>query len=80
MQDLKLGMIWGYWGQLLPPNLLEATKLAEDLGFDSVWTAEAWGSDVFSPLAYLAGHTERIRLGTSVVQISARTPTATAQS
>ncbi|MFV0315618.1 MAG: LLM class F420-dependent oxidoreductase [Microthrixaceae bacterium] len=75
---MQLGMIWGYWGQLPPPNLLEATKLAEDLGFDSVWTAEAWGSDVFSPLAYLAGHTERIRLGTSVVQLSARTPTATA--
>jgi F420-dependent oxidoreductase-like protein len=76
--DLKLGMIWGYWGQLPPPNLIETTKTAEDLGFDSVWTAEAWGSDVFSPLAYLAGHTSRIRLGTSVVQISARTPTATA--
>ena len=78
MDDLQLGMIWGYWGQLPPANLLEATKLAEDLGFDSVWTAEAWGSDVFSPLAYLAGHTSRIRLGTSVVQLSARTPTATA--
>ena len=78
MDDLQLGMIWGYWGQLPPANLLEATKLAEDLGFDSVWTAEAWGSDVFSPLAYLAGHTNRIRLGTSVVQLSARTPTATA--
>lgn len=77
-QDLKLGLIWGYWGQLPPPNLIKMTKTAEDLGFDSVWTAEAWGSDVFSPLAYLAGHTERIRLGTSVVQISARTPTATA--
>ncbi len=57
---------------------METTKQAEDLGFDSVWTAEAWGSDVFSPLAYLAGHTSRIKLGTSVVQISARTPTATA--
>jgi F420-dependent oxidoreductase-like protein len=76
--DLKLGLIWGYWGQLPPPNLIETTKAAEDLGFDSVWTAEAWGSDVFSPLAYLAGHTSRIKLGTSVVQISARTPTATA--
>ena len=51
MDDLQLGMIWGYWGQLPPANLLEATKLAEDLGFDSVWTAEAWGFDVFSLLA-----------------------------
>jgi F420-dependent oxidoreductase-like protein len=79
-QDLKLGLIWGYWGQLPPPDLLEKTKLAEDLGFDSVWSAEAWGSDAFTPLAYLAGHTERIKLGTSVVQLSARTPTATAMS
>jgi F420-dependent oxidoreductase-like protein len=76
--DLKLGMIWGYWGQLPPPDIIEKTKLAEDLGFDSVWTAEAWGSDAFSPLAYLAGHTSRIKLGTSVVQLSGRTPTATA--
>jgi len=75
---MKLGLIWGYWGQLPPPNLVETTKEAEDLGFDSVWTAEAWGSDVFSPLAYLAGHTSKIKLGTSVVQLSARTPTATA--
>lgn len=75
---MKLGLIWGYWGQLPPPNIIETTKLAEDLGFDSVWTAEAWGSDAFGPLAYLAGHTSTIKLGTSVVQIAARTPTATA--
>ena len=70
--------MWGYWGQLPPPNLVETTQEAERLGFDSVWSAEAWGSDAFSPLAYLAAHTERIRLGASVVQLSARTPTATA--
>jgi F420-dependent oxidoreductase-like protein len=75
---VKLGLIWGYWGQLPPPNLVETTKLAEDLGFDSVWTAESWGSDAFSPLAYLAAQTSRIKLGTSVVQLSARTPTSTA--
>ena len=75
---MKLGMIWGYWGQLPPANLIELTQEAEQLGFDSVWTAEAWGSDVFSPLAYLASQTSTIKLGTSVAQISARTPTATA--
>ncbi len=75
---MKLGLIWGYWGQLPPPNLIEATQEAERLGYDSVWTSEAWGSDAFSPLAYLAGHTERIKLGTAVVQLAARTPTATA--
>jgi len=75
---MKLGLIWGYWGQLPPPNIIETTQEAERLGFDSVWTAEAWGSDAFSPLAYLAGHTSTIKLGTSVVQISGRTPAATA--
>ena len=75
---MKLGLIWGYWGQLPPPNLIETTVLAEELGFDSVWSAEAWGSDAFGPLAYLAGHTSKIKLGTSVVQIAGRTPTATA--
>jgi len=75
---MKLGLIWGYWGQLPPPNLLETTLEAERLGFDSVWTAESWGSDAFGPLAYLAGHTSTIKLGTSVVQLAARTPAATA--
>jgi F420-dependent oxidoreductase-like protein len=78
MAAVKLGLIWGYWGALPPPNIIETTKLAEDLGFDSVWSAESWGSDAFSPLAYLAGHTSRIKLGTSVVQLAGRTPTATA--
>jgi F420-dependent oxidoreductase-like protein len=75
---VKLGLMWGYWGQLPPPDVIETTVEAERLGFDSVWTAEAWGSDAFSPLAWIAGHTSTIKLGTSVVQLSARTPTATA--
>lgn len=75
---MKLGLMWGYWGQLPPPNILEVTQEAERCGFDSVWTAEAWGSDAFSPLAWIAGHTSTIKLGTSVVQLAARTPTATA--
>lgn len=75
---MKLGLMWGYWGQFPPANLVETTVDAEALGFDTVWTAESWGSDAFSPLAYLAARTERIRLGTAVTQLSARTPTATA--
>jgi F420-dependent oxidoreductase-like protein len=51
---------------------------AEKAGFDAVWSAESWGSDAFSPLALIAAHTERIKLGTGVVQLSARTPSATA--
>ena len=53
-------------------------QLAERLGYHSVWTAEAYGSDALSPLAYLAAVTTRIKLGTAVVQIAARTPAATA--
>jgi F420-dependent oxidoreductase-like protein len=71
-------MTWGYWGQLPPPDIAGVSQEAERLGFDSIWTAEAWGSDAFSPLAYIAAHTERVRLGTAVVQLAARTPTATA--
>ena len=51
---------------------------AERLGFDSVWTAEAYGSDALTPLAWWGSRTERIRLGTDIVQLSARTPAATA--
>ena len=51
---------------------------AEKLGVDTVWSAEAWGQDAIAPLAYLAARTERIRLGTGIMQISARTPSMTA--
>jgi F420-dependent oxidoreductase-like protein len=53
-------------------------QLAESLGYHSVWTAEAYGCDALSPLAYLAAVTDRIKLGTAVVQVAARTPAATA--
>ena len=75
---MKLGLMWGYWGAGPPPDMVGVTQEAERLGYDSVWTAEAWGSDAFTPLGLLAGHTSTIKLGTSVVQLAARTPTATA--
>ena len=78
MSSLKLGVQLGYWGAQPPTNLIELAQEAESLGFDSLWTAEAWGSDAFTPLAYIAAHTKRIKLGTAVAQLSARTPTATA--
>ena len=78
MARLKLGLQLGYWGAQPPENLIETVQTAENLGFDSVWTAEAWGSDAFTPLAYIAANTSKINLGTSVAQLSARTPTATA--
>ena len=75
---MQLGLVWGYWGARPPSDLVSLTQEAERLGFDTVWSAESWGSDAFSPLVYLAAHTERIRLGTGIVQLAARTPTATA--
>ncbi len=78
MSSLKLGVQYGYWGAQPPEKHDEHAREAERLGYDSVWTAEAWGSDAFTPLAWIGAHTSTIRLGTSVVQLSARTPTATA--
>ncbi len=77
-RDLKLGLQLGYWQAQPPSNFLGVAQEAERLGYDIVFTAEAWGSDAFTPLTWIAAHTERIRLGTAVVQLSARTPTATA--
>lgn len=78
MAKLKLGAQFGYWASGPPPNLVEAAREAERLGFDSAWTAEAWGSDAFTPLTWIGAHTSRIKLGTAIVQLSGRTPTATA--
>jgi len=75
---VKLGLIFGYWGAHPPGDIAGLAQEAERLGFDSVWTAEAWGSDAFSPLVWIAAHTSTIKLGTGVVQMSARTPTAVA--
>jgi F420-dependent oxidoreductase-like protein len=75
---MKLGLQLGYWGA--QPNLFGVglAQEAERLGYDSVWTAEAWGSDAFTPLAWIGAHTERIRLCTGIVQLSARTPASCA--
>ena len=78
MGDLKLGVQLGYWGAGPNPQMVSIAQEAERLGYDAIFTAETWGSDCFTPLSWIGAHTERIRLGTGVVQISARTPTATA--
>jgi len=78
MKDLKLGLALGYWGAQPPKNLIPMVQQAERLGYDTVWTAEAYGSDAITPLAYLASVTERIRLGTGICQLSARSPAAMA--
>ena len=74
---MKLGLALGYSGATLRLPV-ERVQLAERLGFDSVWTAEAYGSDAITPLAYLAAVTKRIRLGTGIMQLAARTPAAAA--
>src|SRR5437763_9838105 len=77
-RDLKLGLNFGYWAGGPPPTALESLKEAERLGFDSLWTAEAYGSDALIPLAWWGAATSRLKLGTGIVQISARTRGATA--
>jgi F420-dependent oxidoreductase-like protein len=77
-RDLRLGLNVGYWAGGPPPGAAESIAEAERLGYDSLWTAEAYGSDALVPLAWWGASTERIKLGTAIVQISARTPAATA--
>jgi F420-dependent oxidoreductase-like protein len=78
MTDFKLGLAQGYWAAAPNPNFVEMAQEAERLGFDSVWSAEAWGNDAFTPLAWIGAQTEKIKLGTAVVQLSGRTPTSCA--
>jgi F420-dependent oxidoreductase-like protein len=75
---MKLGLQLGYWGAQAPTDHAELVATAEEAGFDTVFTAEAWGSDAYTPLAWWGRETTRLRLGTSVIQLSARTPTACA--
>ena len=77
-KQLRLGVNTGYWAGGPPPGAAEMIAEAERLGFDSMWTAEAYGSDALMPLAWWGASTTKIKLGTSIVQISARTPAATA--
>jgi F420-dependent oxidoreductase-like protein len=77
--DLKLGLNLGYWG--IGPRgeeALEIVRAAEAAGFDSVWVAESYGSDVVSVLAWLAPQTETIKLGGAIMQVPARAPAAAA--
>ncbi len=77
-KELKLGLNTGYWAGGPPPGAVEAIAEAERLGLHSIWTAEAYGSDCLTPLAWWGSSTSRLRLGTAIVQMSARQPAATA--
>ena len=76
---MKIGVILPYEGGLPFADALEMTQRAEALGFDSVWIPEAWGTDAISLLGALAARTERIRLGTGIVNVFSRTPTLLGQ-
>jgi F420-dependent oxidoreductase-like protein len=74
---MKLGLMLGYW-MMGPEDPIDLVLEAERLGFDSVWTAEAYGSDCISYLSWMGARTTRIKLGTAVMQIAARTPACAA--
>src|SRR6201990_585453 len=75
---MKLGLQLGYWQAGPPTNHAELVAAAEESGYDAIFTAEAWGSDAFTPLAWWGRETSRVRLGTSIVQMSRRAPTSSA--
>jgi F420-dependent oxidoreductase-like protein len=75
---MRLGLALGYWGRGPSPDHVSLAQEAERLGYDSVWTAESWGSDAFTALTWIAAQTSTIRLGTAVAQMAARSPTTTA--
>src|ERR687886_1136504 len=76
---MRLGLHVAYWGLGLEPGQqLELVREAESAGFDSVWAAEAYGSDTATVLGWLAGQTSKIRLGSGIFQMPARSPAMTA--
>src|SRR4051794_41893115 len=76
---MRLGLHIGYWGLgLTADEQLKLVREAESLCFDSVWSAEAYGSDAATVLAWLAGQTEKIKLGSAIFQMPGRSPAMTA--
>jgi F420-dependent oxidoreductase-like protein len=76
--ELRLGLNTGYWSGGPPAGIEDAIAEADRLGFDSIWAAEAYGSDVLTPLAWWGSKTEKVRIGTAIMQLSARAPAAAA--
>jgi F420-dependent oxidoreductase-like protein len=74
---MRLGLNLGYWGSSPLDNIALARE-ADRLGYHSVWTAEAYGSDAVSPLVWVAAKTEKIKVGTAIMQMTARAPVVTA--
>ncbi len=74
---MKLGLLGGYGGRRIQISI-DRIRHAEALGYDSVWTSEAYGSDAVAPAAWILAQTERMRVGTAIMQMPARTPAMTA--
>ncbi len=75
---MKLGLGIGPLGPAGGERIIQLAKDAEDLGYDTIWCPEIYGADCFTPLAWVGAHTKRINLGTSIMQISARSPASAA--
>jgi len=75
---MRIGLFLAYWPWFSSDEQVELAALADELGLDSVWISEAWGQDAVSVLGFLAGKTERVALGSGLMQIPARAPAATA--
>src|SRR5712692_4918189 len=76
-ERMKLGLQLGYSGAQVADHIA-AGKVADELGFHSIWTAEAYGSDAVTPLAWIGAHTEKVKLATGIMQMPARSPAMTA--
>lgn len=74
---MKLGILSGYSGKVIDLGI-DRIKQAESMGYDSVWTAEAYGSDAVTPATWILANTEKIKVGTAIMQMPARTPACTA--
>ena len=74
---LKLGLVMGIGTNTYAVDM-DCVKEAENLGFDSIWTSEAWGSDAVTPAAWILAQTSNIKVGTGIIQMPARTPSCVA--
>ena len=74
-----IGIVTPYWSDITMDELTEYAKLAEELGYDSIWVPEMWGRDAFSLIGHLAANTSKIKLGTGIISVFSRTPAMIAQ-
>ncbi|MBF8302799.1 MAG: 5,10-methylenetetrahydromethanopterin reductase, partial [Candidatus Dadabacteria bacterium] len=75
----KIGIVIPYWSNITKTELIEIARLAEELGYNSIWVPEMWGRDAFSLLTLLALNTKTVKLGTGIVSVFSRTPAVIAQ-